>query len=575
MRPRSPLTCMTTFEADEVAPEDESRQKIGSDPPAPRMLDALGENQTKSERRSSGRPPGRTHWLSASRNARGPTARSGRLSLSSNAAFPWRLEALPNKVFINNEVVTARSSLASAGTILGEPNIINSAQYIDASNGIIFQLQNPKDGSALPVKVPVADEVDVDRAVKAAEAASVTWRKSTADARRVCMEKLVHLMEGHKDILISPDPINHGHANKLAGECHPKKMEDGLLKIVQNEPLGVTAGITAWNGPLGMAAQKSAPALATGNCFILKPSEQTPLASLALGALIKESRFPSGVFQVLSGNGPTGSLLAEHMRIRKISFTGSTETGRKIQQAAAQSNLKRVTLELGGKSPGVVFDDANVDNAVFWCMNSILAITGQACFAASRVYVQEGINEEFRTRYKTAVEERASLMGDPESPQTMLGPVADSLQFDRASGFLVTGKEEGSVLTGGEAAERPGYYITPTAFENVDRDADIIRQEIFGPVAISNIFKDEKEVIDLANNSEYGRMAGVFTQDVNRALRVTSELDSGNVGINCISMIFTNVPFGGMTSSGHSRENGKDVLFWYTESKSVFINLMY
>jgi aldehyde dehydrogenase (NAD+) len=238
-----------------------------------------------------------------------------------------------------------------------------------------------------------------------------------------------------------------GWTDKFAGECYPQ--EDGFMKIVRNEPLGVTCGIIPWNGPMGNVGMKAGPALATGNCFILKPSEKTPFAALALGALIKEAGFPPGVFQILSGDGSTGALLASHMKVRKVSFTGSTNTGRKIQEMAAKSNLKRVTLELGGKSPAVVFDDCNLDNAVTWCVNGITANTGQVCFASSRVYVQEGIYDKFVAAYKKAMEERAKGAGDPDAEATTLGPLVDKSQFERVSGFLERGKSQGTLLVGG------------------------------------------------------------------------------------------------------------------------------
>jgi aldehyde dehydrogenase (NAD+) len=241
-----------------------------------------------------------------------------------------------------------------------------------------------------------------------------------------------------------------GWTDKFAGESYPQ--DDGFLKIVRNEPLGVTAGIIPWNGPVATIGMKAGPALATGNCFILKPSEKTPFGALALGALIKEAGFPPGVFQILSGDGSTGALLASHMRVRKISFTGSTVTGRKIQEMAAKSNLKRITLELGGKSPAVVFDDANLENAIFWCSNAICTNTGQVCFAASRVYVQEGIYDKFVAGYKKAMEERGKTIGDPDAKETMMGPLVDKLQFDRVSGFLERGKSQGTLLTGGSRA---------------------------------------------------------------------------------------------------------------------------
>jgi len=242
---------------------------------------------------------------------------------------------------------------------------------------------------------------------------------------------------------------NAGWIDKFGGESFPQ--EDGFLKIVRNEPLGVTAGIVPWNGPLGTVGLKAAPALAMGNCFILKPSEKTPLASLALGELIKEAGFPPGVFQVLSGDGSTGAIIASHMRIRKVSFTGSIPTGKKIQEMAAKSNLKRVTLELGGKSPAVVFDDCNLENAVTWTANAITANTGQVCFAASRVYVQEGIYDKFIEKYKQAMMDKKNAVGDPEDKETSIGPLVDEAQFKRVSGFIERGQQgQGKLLVGGQ-----------------------------------------------------------------------------------------------------------------------------
>jgi len=223
------------------------------------------------------------------------------------------------------------------------------------------------------------------------------------------------------------------------------------MKIVRVEPLGVTAGICPWNGPTGTIGLKAAPSLAAGNTIILKPSEKTPYSTLALGHLAKEAGFPPGVFQVLSGDGSTGALLASHMRIRKVSFTGSIGTGKKIQEMAAKSNLKRVTLELGGKSPAVVFDDCNLENAVSWTANAITANTGQVCFAASRVYVQEGIYDKFIAGYKAAMEDKKKVVGNPETDGVAIGPLVDESQFNRVSGFIERGqKGQGKLLVGGQ-----------------------------------------------------------------------------------------------------------------------------
>lgn len=336
---------------------------------------------------------------------------------------------------------------------------------------------------------------------------------------------------------------------------------------------------------------KAGPALATGNTFILKPSEKTPFAALALGTLIKEAGFPPGVFQILSGDGSTGALLASHMKVNKVSFTGSTTTGRKIQEMSARSNLKRVTLELGGKSPAVVFDDCDFENAVAWCANAITANTGQVCFAASRVYVQEGIYDKFVAAYKAAMEDKARGAGDPDAETTTLGPLVDKAQYDRVTGFIERGRSQGTLIAGGgrigtevrdSQSTLPyvqpltlfqGFFIQPTVFEGVDADAEICRNEIFGPVAVLNKFKTEDEIIARANDTEFGLMAGVFSQDINKALRVAADFESGMVGVNCISLCFLNAPFGGTKSSGIGRENGIEAMRAYTERKTIMVNM--
>ncbi|KAI0512940.1 aldehyde dehydrogenase [Xylaria bambusicola] len=490
---------------------------------------------------------------------------------ATDATFPWSKSNLPKQLFINNEFVAAKSTKT-------------------------LEVYNPKDGSLLANDVALAGEQDVDAAVAAAEAAFPAWKKTPGMVKRGLLLKLADLIDQYTSDLAELSRISMGApfstigaletggsaqtfryfagwCDKFAGETYPQ--DDGFLKIVQNEPLGVTAGITPWNGPTAVAAFKAAPALATGNCFILKPSEKTPFSSLALATLVKEAGFPPGVFQVLTGDGTTGALLASHMKVRKISFTGSTATGRKIQEMAAKSNLKRVTLELGGKSPAVVFDDANLENAISWCVRAICLNTGQVCVAASRVYVQEGIYDKFLEGYKKAMEEQGKAIGDPDAAETQMGPIVDKLQFDRVSGFLERGRSQGTLLTGGSRVGDQGYFVQPTVFTDVPEDAEICKKEIFGPVSILNKFKTEEEIIAKANDTNYGLMAGVFTQDINRAMRISSELDSGMVGVNCMSLAFVNAPFGGTKESGTGRENGIHVLRTYTEPKTIMVNLTY
>jgi aldehyde dehydrogenase (NAD+) len=469
-------------------------------------------------------------------------------------------------------------------------------KYVASKNSKKLELYNPKDGSLVANDVDLAGEEDVDAAVVAAEKAFPAWRKIAPIERRNIMLKFASLIEKHDIALAELTRItlgapysafgkfdtgltaeafkyNAGWIDKFAGESFPQ--EDGFLKIVRNEPLGVTAGIVPWNGPLSTMGLKAAPALATGNCFIIKPSEKTPFAALSLGPLIIEAGFPPGVFQVLSGDGVTGALISSHMRIRKVSFTGSISTGKRIQEAAAKSNLKRVTLELGGKSPAVVFNDADLENAIMWTANAITANTGQVCFAASRVYVQEEIYDKFVEGYKKALEEKAKTVGDPDAETTVLGPLIDKAQFERVSGFIDRGKSQGTLLTGGSRVGDKGFFIQPTVFTNVADNAEIITNEIFGPVAVLNSFKTEEEILEKSNNTNFGLMAGVFTQDINRAMRMASEFDSGMVGINCVSLMFMNAPFGGTKESGIGREGGSAALRAFTDPTTIMINMTY
>lgn len=282
---------------------------------------------------------------------------------------------------------------------------------------------------------------------------------------------------------------------------------------------------------------KVGPALATGNTIIVKPSEKTPFGTMAIGPLFELAGIPKGVVQVLTGAGSTGALLASHMRIRKISFTGSVPTGKKIQVAAAQSNLKRVTLELGGKSPAVVFEDANLDNALTWTVNAIMARSGQVCVAASRVYVQKSIVDKFVEGYVQKMEAAAEKMGDPSQEDTAYGPLVDKLAYERVQKMIERGKKEATLATGGGTLLKDGYFIEPTVFVNPQANAQILHDEVFGPVSVIIPFETEQEVIKKANDTEYGLMAGVFTRDVTRALRVSSKLDAGVVGVNCVSVV--------------------------------------
>ena len=337
--------------------------------------------------------------------------------------------------------------------------------------------------------------------------------------------------------------------------------------------MGVCAAINPFNAPVATFMLKAAPCLATGNVLIVKPSEKTPLGSLAVAPLFEKAGFPKGCVQVVTGAGETGELLSRHMRIRKISFTGSIPTGKKIQVEAAKSNLKRVTLELGGKSPAVIFDDANLENALTWTINAILARSGQVCMAATRLYVQKGIAETFIQRYTEKMTVAANDLGDPQDMSVKMGPLVDEGQFEKVRGMVERGKGEAELVVGGVRHGDTGYYMEPTVFLNPKADAEIYEKEIFGPVSIVKTFETEEEVIKMANNTEYGLVSGVFTSNVSRALRCATLLDSGVVGVNCVSYVNMQAPFGGRKQSGIGREFGEYVLRAYTEPKTILINM--
>ena len=315
-----------------------------------------------------------------------------------------------------------------------------------------------------------------------------------------------------------------------------------------------------FNAPVLMAVAKAGPALAAGNTVIIKPSEKTPLGTLVLGRLASEAGFPPGVFNIVSGAGSTGALLASHLDIDKISFTGSSSTGRRIAEAAARSNLKRVSLELGGKSPAIVFDDANLGVAVEWCIRGITTLTGQICIANSRVYVHKAVKDEFLKQFKAGLAATESVTGDPALDTTMIGPLVDKVQYDRVMSYVEMGKKEASLFYGGSgglaSANSKGYFMQPVVFVGAGPNARIVREEIFGPVVVVDEFEDEQDVVARANDSEFGLSSAIFSQDVNRALRVASKMQSGTVCVNCAVQNQVEVPFGGMKQSGWGRENG-------------------
>jgi len=405
--------------------------------------------------------------------------------------------------------------------------------------------------------------------------------------------KLADLVEKNLDLLAAVESLDNGKAISMAkvdvsmvAGClryyggWADKIEGKVIDTnpdtftyTRQEPIGVCGQIIPWNFPLLMWSWKIGPAVATGNTVVLKTAEQTPLSALVAANLIKEAGFPPGVVNIISGFGKiAGAALSSHMDVDKIAFTGSTVVGRQIMKAAAGSNLKKVTLELGGKSPNIVFDDADIENAISWVNFGIFFNHGQCCCAGSRVYVQEGIYDKFVQRFK----ERAlqNKVGDPFDTETFQGPQVSQLQFDRIMGYIEEGKKEGAtVVTGGERHGDTGYFIKPTIFSDVTEDMKIMQEEIFGPVCSIAKFSTEEDIIKTGNNSTYGLAAAIHTSNLNTAIRVANSMHAGTVWVNSYNMLHHQVPFGGYKESGIGRELGEAALANYTQTKSVSIRL--
>jgi len=362
-----------------------------------------------------------------------------------------------------------------------------------------------------------------------------------------------------------------GYADKIHGKVADLNPE--TFAYVKKEPIGVCAQIIPWNFPLLMWSWKIGPALATGNTIVMKTAEQTPLSALYMCKLVKEAGVPPGVINMLSGFGKTaGAALASHMDVDKIAFTGSTLVGRSIMKAAAASNLKKVTLELGGKSPNIVFDDADIDNAISWVNFGIFFNHGQCCCAGSRVYVQEGIYDKFVEAFKARA--AANKVGDPFAADTFQGPQVSQLQYDRIMNYIKIGKEEGAKIeTGGERHGDKGYFIQPTIFSNVSPDMKIMQEEIFGPVCSIAKFKTQEDAIKIGNDTAYGLAAAVHTKNLNTAIEVSNGLKAGTVWVNCYNLLTHQVPFGGYKESGIGRELGEAALDNYVQQKTVHIRL--
>ncbi|GAQ03020.1 aldehyde dehydrogenase [Aspergillus lentulus] len=464
-------------------------------------------------------------------------------------------------------------------------------EFVKGVEGKTFETINPATEQPI-VAVHEATEKDVDIAVAAARKAfEGPWRQVTPSDRGRMLTKLADLMERDIETLAAIEALDNGKAFSIAkldmagaagciryyagwaDKIHGQTIDINpeTLSYTRHEPIGVCGQIIPWNFPMLMWSWKIGPAVATGNTVVLKTAEQTPLSALYAAKLIKEAGFPPGVINIISGFGRTaGAAIASHMDIDKVAFTGSTLVGRNILQAAAKSNLKKVTLELGGKSPNIVFEDADIENALKWASFGIYFNHGQCCCAGSRILVQESIYEKFLARFKERSEQ--NKVGDPFDPQTFQGPQVSQLQFDRIMGYIQDGKQAGArVVTGGERLGDKGYFIKPTIFADVNGDMKIVQEEIFGPVCTVQKFSTEEEAIKLANSTNYGLASAVHTKNINTAIRVSNAIKAGSVWVNNYNMIFPQAPFGGYKESGLGRELGSYALENYTQVKTVHI----
>jgi aldehyde dehydrogenase (NAD+) len=466
-------------------------------------------------------------------------------------------------------------------------------EFVKAVDGKTFEVINPTDESVI-CSVHEATEKDVDIAVAAARKAfEGDWRKVTPEQRGKLLVNLANLFEKNLDLLASVEALDNGKAINMAkgdvGACigclryyggWADKIEGKVIdttpdtfNYTKKEPIGVCGQIIPWNFPLLMWVWKIGPAIAAGNTVVIKTAEQTPLSGLVAARLVKEAGFPPGVINVLSGFGKVaGAAISSHMDVDKVAFTGSTVVGRQIMKAAAGSNLKKVTLELGGKSPNIVFEDADIDNAISWVNFGIFFNHGQCCCAGSRVYVQESIYDKFIERFKERAQK--NVVGDPFNADTFQGPQVSQVQFDRIMSYIEHGKQAGAkVEIGGNRKGDKGYFIEPTIFSNVTEDMKIVQEEIFGPVCSISKFKTKEEAIKLGNTTTYGLAAAVHTSNLNTAIEVSNALRAGTVWVNTYNTLHHQLPFGGYKESGIGRELGEAALDNYTQTKTVSIRL--
>jgi acyl-CoA reductase-like NAD-dependent aldehyde dehydrogenase len=470
-------------------------------------------------------------------------------------------------------------------------------KYVDSASGKWFDSYNPYTGEPW-AQIAQGNAEDADRAVRAAHEAYTEgpWPQLSASQRGLLLHKLGDLVardarklaetevrDNGKLIAEMQGQLNYipqwyyyfgGLADKIQGAVIPLDKK-GFFNFTRHEPLGVVGAITPWNSPLLLAAWKLAPALAAGNTVVIKPSEFTSASTLEFIKLFEEAGFPPGVVNVVTGFGKdVGTPLVEHPLVKKIAFTGSDATGRAINQLAAKA-FKRVSLELGGKSPNIVFADAKIEDAVNGAVSGIFAATGQTCIAGSRLLLQESIHDAFVEKLLALA--KTARMGDPMSLDTQVGPVTTRPQYEKVLGYIDIAKKEGAkLLMGGGPATRPecgkGWFVEPTVFAGVNNKMRIAQEEVFGPVLSVIKFKDEEEALAIANDVRFGLGSGVWTSDIGRAIRMSERIQAGTVWVNTYRAVSYLSPFGGYKDSGLGRENGMDAMREYLQVKSVWIN---